>query len=88
MHTGPGSKKHDLSGQAVLIARQFVYLGRSAPRLPKRFADLIPGRGHKCKFDLELVENFVAFIEAEAHGFRGLPAMWEPVKVACGTPTR
>ena len=39
-------KRKDLSGEFVLVANDFVYFGRSALALPRRFKGIIPARAN------------------------------------------
>ncbi len=61
------NEKHmerDLGGKRVLISRCYWYFGRNAPKIPKRFRDLVfTGRNYKCNFSEKLGLNFVAWLE-------------------------
>lgn len=57
------SKKHDLGGKHVIVARNFVYFGRNAIELPPSLKSLIKkGPGHKSRFDEKIIHSFLAFI--------------------------
>jgi hypothetical protein len=49
----------DLSGKQVLISEKFVYFGSEAVKLPNEFRAFIVGRGHRCRFQPELIQRFV-----------------------------
>lgn len=70
----------DTSVDRLLIARKFVYWGRSAPLIPKKFRsfgqekyDICAGRGHRV-FEHKLPVAFAAWLEDEAKwGVQGEP---------------
>jgi hypothetical protein len=72
--------KWDTGVDRVLVASKFVYWGRSAPTVPKRFrsfgkekADICAGRGHRV-FHNELPAAFAAWLEEENKwGVQGEP---------------
>jgi len=69
-------KRRDLSGRFVLISSEFWYFGREALDLPIELRSLAVDRGHRCKFDLALVDAFVRWIRKQRSGIYGLPHMW------------
>jgi hypothetical protein len=79
----PRNIANDTQADRVLIGTEFIYWGRSAPAVPKRFRDyngldICAGRGHKSKLPDKLVTDFVAwFNEREARGFIGEPLDWD-----------
>jgi hypothetical protein len=70
----------DTGVDRLLVARKFVYWGRSAPVIPKQFrsfgkeeADICSGRGHRV-FKDQLAASFVAWLERQGKwGVRGDP---------------
>jgi hypothetical protein len=70
----------DTGVDRLLIATKFVYWGRSAPTIPKKFrsfgkekADICAGRGHRV-FHNELPAAFAAWLEEENKwGVQGEP---------------
>lgn len=70
----------DTGVDRLLVASKFVYWGRSAPTIPKRFRafgkqkeDICAGRGHRV-FRHELPVAFAAWLEEESHwGVQGEP---------------
>jgi hypothetical protein len=84
---GPRQADHDLGGENALIGREFYYFGRAAPELPTRFHGLIcRGRGHRSRFDPDLVAAFVPWLRsAHSPGRHGLPHEAPPD--ACSPPT-
>lgn len=70
------TKKRDLSGERVLISNQFSYFGREAMNLPDDLQCLIATRGHKCRFDESVQQQFLAFVKTLPNGVRGLPLIW------------
>lgn len=70
------TKRRDLSGVNVLISKRFVYFGRSARRLPRRFRGLIAGRGHRCVFPRQTILAFESYFHALPKGRRGYPGEW------------
>lgn len=66
---------HDSKAPRVLIGTDFVYWGRSGPKIPKQFRDVCAHRGHKCKFPPEFVASFVERIRSVgSQGYVGAPA--------------
>jgi hypothetical protein len=71
-----GHKKHDLGGRFVLTSRDFSYFGRDAIRLPARFAELVTGRGHKCRFPDALVSAVARWQARLPKGVHSAPRRW------------
>lgn len=71
-----GNKEHDLGGMSVLVARDFSYFGGDAIRLPSRFADLIVGRAHKCRFPETLVQAVDRWRQKLPKGVEAAPHRW------------
>ena len=71
--------KRDLSGEYVLLSKNFFYFGKSAKELPKELKQLIGGRGHRCNFENEekLFESFISFILKYKPGIHGNPTEWK-----------
>ena len=71
-----GNRDHDLNGRAVLVAHDFSYFGGDAIRLPKRFADLIVGRAHKCRFPDTFVKAVDRWRQKLPKGVLAAPQLW------------
>lgn len=72
----PKTKKHDWSGRNVLISKSgsYYYFGRGALRLPKELQCLVKkGPAHKCNFQNEVTERFLAWIKKRKPGIHGKP---------------
>lgn len=66
---------HDTQAPRVLMGTDFVYWGRSGPKIPRQFRKVCAHRGHKCSFSQEFVTSFVAWIRSlGSHGYAGPPA--------------
>jgi hypothetical protein len=88
--------EHDTSVDRLLVATKFVYWGRSAPRIPRRFRPFrktdedvcCKARGYRV-FSQELAEAFPVWVEQLGKwGFQGEPlefAMHKRVAKAVGT---
>jgi hypothetical protein len=50
--------EHDLSGQAVLISRRFVYFGKAMPPIPADLDLVKTGPGHRCNFSPLVLQRF------------------------------
>jgi hypothetical protein len=76
-HTAKDMKR-DLSGKNVLISETFYYFGGNAVDIPKEYKALVPsGRGHRNKHNLELVADFIHWLQANySHGIHGKPAQF------------
>lgn len=66
----PRNVKRDTGGRNVLVGIEFVYWGRSGPKIPASFRkwkefDICAHRpGHKCKFPHDLVASFLAWVRS------------------------
>jgi len=60
MHTIE-QKDHDLSGQYVLVSRNFVYYGRQAINLPPAMDFLKVGRAHRSRFSDDEIHKFIEY---------------------------
>jgi hypothetical protein len=87
LHDGssnPLNVKADTGTDRILFSDDFVYWGGSGPELPKQFLCYGPqhesvcaGRGHKNRFSLELVNQYVAWIRSlDETGYCGEPLDW------------
>jgi len=66
---------HDTQAVNVLIGRDFVYWGRTGPRLPAQFHRVCASRGHKSRFSKEFEESLVGWIRSlRTRGFAGDPS--------------
>ncbi len=57
-----GNYIHDLDGKYVLISKEFIYFGNETIPLYGDLKTLIVARGHKCKFDREILNSVEEFI--------------------------
>ena len=85
-------KQKDLSGRNILISNEFVYYGAKAIVLPKRFSDIVVGRGHKrlphpgtsvASNEYKLVRGFATFFERLPRGIQGKPRHMESSYGCC-----
>ena len=81
-HGTPNAKNicHDTSVDRVLVSDDFVYWGRSGPRIPVSFRDEIckGGQGHRCRFPADLVSRCIAWLRGlNETGYRGDPLDWD-----------
>lgn len=84
---GPEHKDHDLGGEFVLVARDYVYFGVNAFPLPPQFAGIVPGRAHRCNFPSEVVQGVIEYVAGFGFGVHGGPGIWPPKWSAiCATP--
>lgn len=66
--------RQDLRNPFAFIAEHFYYFGENAIELLPPFADLVVGRGIKCKHDPDLVGNFLTWLQANHEpGIHGEP---------------
>ena len=73
----PGSKKRDLSGNRVLVSRNFAYFGSRPKVLPATLKVLITGRAYKCRFSTEVQQAFRHFVSKQpAFGLLAAPHGW------------
>lgn len=72
----PKTKTHDLGGKYVLIAKTFCYFGSNPLDLPAFLDNLKVGRAHKCRFPLDVVSAFTAFIKSQKVGVNAPPTSW------------
>lgn len=70
------AKAVDLGGVNILIARVFRYFGGSGPDLPKHLHELKVRRGHKCRFQPEMLAGFLEFIKDYPLGLNAPPSDW------------
>ncbi len=75
MHTIE-QKDHDLSGQYVLVSRNFVYYGRQAINLPPAMDFLKVGRAHRSRFSDDEIHKFIEYIKTLPRGIQGPPKKW------------
>jgi hypothetical protein len=67
--------EHDTQSANVLIGRDFVYWGRTGPKIPTEFACVCASRGHKSRFSKEFEESFLGWISSlETRGYAGDPS--------------
>lgn len=77
----PRNIEVDTSADRVLISNNFSYFGRSAPPIPKGFrnfngVDVCHRRGHKCKFEPDLVAALFDYFRSLERGYLGEPISW------------
>lgn len=79
----PGNINHDTTVDRVLISTDYIYWGRSGPKIPQQFKNyngynICAVRHHKCRFPRELVECFVAWVQSlDVSGFQDDPLDWD-----------
>lgn len=82
-HVCPGAfhdeshRERDTGGVNALVASEFFYFGRSAVRIPSRFADMLADtQGHKNTCDRKKIECFWDWVSkiAPQSGLIGLPS--------------
>ena len=72
----------DTKTDRVLISDDYIYWGGEGPQIPTKYRnfcgfDLCAGRGHKCKFPDNMVDEFIDWIRSlEAQGYCGTPLNW------------
>ncbi len=71
--------RHDTQTDRVLISKDFIYFGGDGPLIPTfRECDLYFGRGHKCQYPVEVVEDFISWIRSfNVAGQCGHPLEWD-----------
>jgi Nucleotide modification associated domain 2 len=79
----PDHRRKDTSVDRILISTDFVYFGGRGPQLPRRFRNqrgagiCKQGRGRKIIDDMELIQDFVAWLRSLDHaGYAGPPLDW------------
>jgi len=78
-HPPPHNKKHDLSGEYVLIADEFYYFGKSALQLPGDIRPKVPPGMSRYGFltDVAKAEKFIEYIRRKYKpGIHGHPHCW------------
>jgi hypothetical protein len=64
----------------ALISKHFYYFGCDAKQIPKRFSEVMCGRGFKSRFSETFVQKFVAWIKTHRRGKNGRPCAQEKKK--------
>jgi hypothetical protein len=80
----PKNIKTDTGTNRILFSEDFVYFGRSGPRIPQRFLSWGPGHenvcavfGHKNRFPAKMVDEVVTWIRSlDETGYCGEPLDW------------
>ena len=90
---GPDQMAHDLSCPFVLVSASgyYYYFGANAMEVPAHLSDLAEvGRGHKYRFDPDLVADFLVWLEGECEpGLHGMPSnLYNLRKPAMSSPIR
>ncbi len=86
-------KKHDLSGDNVLVARRFAYFGSRTRTLPNGLSFLAVGRGHRSRFTAKQIGSVERWFDKLPQGQHSKPTLWttdEEKKLAqrrCDDPT-
>lgn len=55
---------HDLNGKYVLISNEFIYFGNKTVPLFGDLKTLIVTRGHRCRFDQEILDSVEEFVNS------------------------
>ena len=72
-------KKHDLSGERVLVSRKFAYFGSKPLDLPRELQELIVSRGYRCRFSNAVRDEFRRFVGKQRRfGLLAVPHGWPP----------
>lgn len=79
----PANTVADTKTDSVLTSRDYIYWGGDGPQIPTQLRSLggqdlcCATQGHKCRFNTELVEAAVAWLESfDERGLQGRPADW------------
>jgi len=72
------AKRHDLAGQSVLVAQDFVYFAEPGPKLPGSLWFLAVGRGHRCRFEPDEVRKVQRWFARQPKGRLGEPSFPSP----------
>lgn len=78
----PGHIERDTKSDRVLIAREFVYFGNHAPKIPAELrstdgVDIVHDRpSHRCNFSDDVVQLTANWIKSLGTGIRGRPQDW------------
>ena len=73
---------NDTQTDRVLISDDYIYCGGEGPQIPAKYrnfcgVDLCAGRGYKCKFPDNMVNEFVDWIQSlGVQGYCGTPLDW------------
>ncbi|MDE0638248.1 MAG: hypothetical protein OXI43_20600 [Candidatus Poribacteria bacterium] len=73
---------HDTQTDRVLISDDYIYWGGEGPQIPAKYrsfcgSDLCAGRGYKCNFPDNMVDEFVNWVRSlEVQGYCGTPLDW------------
>ena len=74
--------ENDTQTDRVLISNDYIYWGGGGPKIPEKYRnfsgfDLCAGRGYKCNFPDNMVNEFVDWIRSlEEQGYCGTPRDW------------
>ncbi len=63
-------KARDLSGNYVLLSKNFIYYGKKTVKLEGPLRELIIGRGHKKNFSQDALKALEAYINEHSHDFQ------------------
>jgi hypothetical protein len=78
----PANIANDTQTDRVLIGFDYIYWGRSGPKIPARFRnfqgyDICAGRNHKSNFPSAMVDQFIAWLLShDWNGYMGDPLDW------------
>ena len=73
---------NDTQTDRVLISNDYIYWGGGGPKIPEKYRnfcgfDLCAGRGYKCNFPDNMVNEFIDWIQSlGAQGYCGTPLDW------------
>lgn len=79
-------QEHDISGENALIAKDFWYFGKQAPKIPTHL-DLIGNARTKYLTDEKVVKEFITWIHTFPKGVNGAPLETKKDGVQCGNST-
>jgi hypothetical protein len=67
----------DLKSKFVLISQHFWYFGRNAVKIPDAFSQICKkGRGYKCHFDFNFIDEFLQWLKKFPRGYNGDPLLF------------
>jgi Nucleotide modification associated domain 2 len=75
-----GKNSPNETWRRALISKNFFYFGCNAVKIPKRFSEIVCGRGFKRHFTETFMQKFVTWIKTHKRGKSGQPCALENKK--------